>query len=92
MRFLGQLVLCNSSPTSNDGEALIIISGGTTSYTLSSNTSSVTFTPLSTDTFKVSLSGLYFYDIIDANGCDKLNNSFYISHPPVVDVVIFHQH
>ena len=77
---------CNGS---NDGEALIIISGGTTSYSLSSNTSSMTFTPLSTDTFKVSglSEGLYFYDIIDANGCDKLNNSFYISHPPVVDVV-----
>ncbi|MFL2569558.1 MAG: gliding motility-associated C-terminal domain-containing protein [Flavobacteriales bacterium] len=81
------------SPTScnggNDGEALIIITGGTTNYTLSSNTSSITFTPLSTDTFMVSglSEGLYFYDIIDANGCDKLNNSFYISHPSVVEVV-----
>ena len=77
---------CNGS---NDGEALIIISGGTTNYTLSSNTSSISFTPLSTDTFMVSglSEGLYFYDIIDANGCDKLNNSFYISHPSAVEVV-----
>ncbi len=77
---------CNGS---SDGEALIIISGGTTNYTLSSNTSSISFTPLSTDTFMVSglSEGLYFYDIIDANGCDKLNNSFYISHPSAVEVV-----
>ena len=77
---------CNGS---NDGHALLIISGGTTNYTLSSNTSSLTFTPLSADTFMVSglSEGLYFYDIIDANGCDKLNNSFYISHPSVIDVV-----
>ena len=81
------------SPTScnggDDGEALIIISGGTSNYTLSSNTSSITFTPLSADTFMVSglSEGLYFYDIIDANGCDKLNNSFYISHPSAVEVV-----
>ena len=81
------------SPTScnggDDGEALLIISGGTSNYTLSSNTSSITFTPLSADTFMVSglSEGLYFYDIIDANGCDKLNNSFYISHPSAVEVV-----
>lgn len=77
---------CNGS---SDGEALIIISGGTTNYTLSSNTSSITFNPLSTDTFIVSglSEGLYFYDIVDANGCYKLNNSFYISQPSVVDVV-----
>ncbi|MBH83756.1 MAG: hypothetical protein CMP70_03675 [Flavobacteriales bacterium] len=77
---------CNGS---NDGEALIIISGGTASYTLSSNTSSITFTPLSVDTFLISglSEGLYFYDIIDANGCDKLNNSFYISQPSDVEVV-----
>ncbi len=77
---------CNGS---NDGEALIIISGGTASYTLSSNTSSITFTPLSVDTFLISglSEGLYFYDIIDANGCDKLNNSFYISQPSVVEVM-----
>lgn len=77
---------CNGS---SDGEALIIISGGTTNYTLSSNTSSISFTPLSTDTFMVSglSEGLYFYDIIDANGCDKFNNSFYISHPSPVEVV-----
>ena len=77
---------CNGG---DDGEALIIISGGTSNYTLSSNTSSITFTPLSADTFMVSglSEGLYFYDIIDANGCDKLNNSFYISHPSAVEVV-----
>ncbi len=81
------------SPTScnggDDGEALIIISGGTSNYTLSSNTSSITFSSLSADTFMVSglSEGLYFYDIIDANGCDKLNNSFYISHPSAVEVV-----
>ncbi|MBL6663581.1 MAG: gliding motility-associated C-terminal domain-containing protein [Flavobacteriales bacterium] len=81
------------SPTScndgDDGEALIIISGGTTNYTLSSNTSSLSFTQLSADTFMVSglSEGLYFYDIIDANGCDKLNNSFYISHPSAIEVV-----
>jgi gliding motility-associated-like protein len=81
------------SPTScnggDDGEALIIISGGTSNYILSSNTSSITFSSLSADTFMVSglSEGLYFYDIIDANGCDKLNNSFYISHPSAVEVV-----
>ena len=81
------------SPTScnggSDGQALIIISGGTANYTLSSNTSSIIFNQLSTDTFLVSglSEGLYFYDIIDQNGCNKLNNSFYISHPSVVEVV-----
>ncbi|MAD50737.1 MAG: hypothetical protein CMC95_05515 [Flavobacteriales bacterium] len=77
---------CNGS---NDGEALVIISGGTTDFSLSSNTSSITFTPLSADTFLVSglSEGLYFYDIIDANGCDKLNNSFYISQPSAIEVV-----
>ena len=84
-----QVLSPTSCSGSSDGEALIIISGGTTNYTLSSNTSSISFTPLSTDTFMVSglSEGLYFYDIIDANGCDKLNNSFYISHPSAVEVV-----
>jgi len=82
-----------SSPTScngaSDGEALFVISGGTPNFTLSSNTSSLVFTALSADTFMVSglSEGLYFYDIVDANGCDKLNNSFYIAQPSVVEVV-----
>jgi gliding motility-associated-like protein len=74
---------------SDDGEALVIISGGTTDFTLSSNTSSISITPLSADTFLISglSEGVYFYDIVDANGCDKLNNTFYISQPTAVEVV-----
>ena len=49
-----QVLSPTSCSGSSDGEALIIISGGTTNYTLSSNTSSISFTPLSTDTFMVS--------------------------------------
>ena len=56
---------------------------------LNSNNSSVNFTQISTDTFFVSglSEGLYFYDIIDENGCDKLNNSFYISQPSNIEVL-----
>ena len=78
--------LCNGS---SDGEALIVVSGGTPNYSLSSNNSSINFSQLSTDTFFVSglSEGLYFYDIIDENGCNKLNNSFYISQPSSIEVL-----
>ncbi len=84
-----QITTSTSCNGSSDGEALIVVSGGTANYLLSSNNSSINFTQLSTDTFFVSglSEGLYFYDIIDENGCDKLNNSFYISQPSNIEVL-----
>ena len=84
-----QITSSTSCNGSSDGEALIVVSGGTPSYSLSSNNSSINFLQLSTDTFFVSglSEGLYFYDIIDENGCNKLNNSFYISQPSSIEVL-----
>ena len=80
------------TPTScyqgDNGEALIIISGGNSNYSLFSNTSSINFNQVSQDTYLVSglSEGVFFYDIIDQNGCDLLNNSFYISQPSQVEI------
>ena len=72
----------------NDGEAMIIISGGTSEYSLTSTSSPLNFIQLSSDTFLVDglTEGTYFYDIIDENGCQKLNNSFYIPHPSPLEI------
>ena len=81
-----QITSSTSCNGSSDGEALIVVSGGTPNYSLSSNNSSINFSQLSTDTFFVSglSEGLYFYDIIDENGCNKLNNSFIFRNHPVL--------
>ena len=57
----------------NDGEAMIIISGGTSEYSLTSTSSPLNFIQLSSDTFLVDglTEGTYFYDIIDENGCQN---------------------
>ena len=73
----------------DNGEALIIISGGTTSYSLTSNISSINFNQVSQDSYLASglSEGVFFYDIVDQNGCDLLNNTFYISQPSQLEVI-----
>ena len=80
-------VSCNGL---SNGEALIVVSGGTPSFTISSLTSSsANLTQLSTDTFKVTglSEGMYFYNLTDANGCNLLNNSFYIGEPSEIEIL-----
>lgn len=71
-----------------DGEALVIISGGTPNYSLSSNTFS-NFTSLSTDTFRITglSEGTYFYDVLDTNACELLNNTFYVGEPSQLEII-----
>mgnify|MGYP001162031192 CR=1 FL=1 len=78
--------LCNSS---NDGEVLVIVDGGIPLYSLSNLPSSVTVSVISQDTFKLTglSEGVYFYDLEDANGCEKLNNSFYVGEPDEVEII-----
>ena len=74
----------------SNGEVLVVVSGGTSNYTLSSSTfSNSNITSVSTDTFKIiGLSeGTYFYDIVDASGCQLLNNSFYVGEPSEVEII-----
>ncbi len=77
--------LCNSS---SDGEVLVIANGGTPGYTISSLPSSLTVTVVSADTFLLTglSEGMYFYDLEDSNGCELLNNSFYVGEPAEVEI------
>ena len=77
--------LCNSS---SDGEVLVIVDGGVSGYTISSLPSSATLSVVSTDTFLLTglSEGMYFYDLEDSNGCELLNNSFYVGEPDEVEI------
>ena len=72
----------------SDGEVLVIVSGGTPNFSLSSTTFT-NIIPLSTDTFRITAlsEGTYFYDVVDSSGCQLLNNSFYIGEPSQLEIV-----
>lgn len=78
--------LCNSS---SDGEVLVTVSGGAPGYTLTSLPPSVTINTLSPDSFLLTglSEGMYFYDLEDSKGCEKLNNSFYVGEPAEVEII-----
>lgn len=72
----------------SNGEATVVVTGGTTDYTLNVVPAS-NITQLSTDTFLLTdlSEGAYFVDATDANGCENLNTSFYIGQPDLLEVI-----
>lgn len=72
----------------DNGSAVITINGGTSNYSFTGITPVSNFTQLDTDTFLIFglTEGVYYYDLEDANGCESLNNTFYISEPDLLEV------
>ncbi|MEE3037329.1 MAG: gliding motility-associated C-terminal domain-containing protein, partial [Bacteroidota bacterium] len=84
------VVTNNTCFDDSDGEALVIVSGGTAGFTLSSTTfSNSNITQLSTDTFRITAlsEGTYFYDVVDDSGCQLLNSTFYVGEPALLEIV-----
>jgi len=72
----------------DNGNADIVISGGTADFSFANITPFSNFIQLSADSFRIyGLSeGVYYYDIVDENGCVSLNNSFYVSEPDLLEI------
>ena len=73
----------------SDGSVEIQIQGGNSGYLLNLTPNSPNITPTSSNTFSISGigEGMYFYDIIDDEGCELLNESFYVSEPDQLEVL-----
>ncbi|MGC6470722.1 MAG: gliding motility-associated C-terminal domain-containing protein [Flavobacteriales bacterium] len=86
---VSQIVNGTSCNESSDGNGLIIVSGGTPTYTITPFDPLVSITSITNDTFEFSSlsEGLYYFDIEDSEGCKKLNNSFYVSEPTVLEIL-----
>jgi gliding motility-associated-like protein len=79
-------VLCYEEST---GSALIFIEGGVADYTLTTVSPDAIISQLSTDTFEITnlSEGVYFFDIIDANGCESLNFSINVEQPNELEIL-----
>ena len=75
--------------TDSTGEASISILGGTPNYTLTTTSENAIITEITTDSFFITnlYEGQYFIDVVDDNGCELLNSSFYIAEPSLLEVL-----
>lgn len=72
----------------DNGSATIAINGGTPNFSFTGIAPVSSFTQTTIDTFLIFglTEGVYYYDLIDDNGCTSLNNTFYISEPDLLEV------
>jgi gliding motility-associated-like protein len=79
-------VLCNDDFT---GSALLIIDGGVEDYSVTTVSTNAVVTQISTDTFEITNlnEGVYFFDVIDNNGCSSLNYSLNVNQPNKLEIL-----
>jgi gliding motility-associated-like protein len=79
-------VACYNDST---GEVSVSISGGTPNYVLTTISDNVTITEITTDSLLLTnlYEGQYFFDVVDGNGCELLNSTFYIAEPSQLEAL-----